>query len=328
MLLIMRLIAIMVLVACLKVSAGGYAQQITINARNMPCETLFREITRQSGYQFFFNKRLIKNARNVSVELKAVPIERALEICFDDQPFDYAIVNKTVVIRKKEIKEQAAEVPAAEIPPVTIRGKITDEQGNVLPGTSIRIKGGNKTAVANEDGVFSIETNTGDKLEFSFVGFESQEIVVGKETSVQIKLKASASGLNEVVVLGYSTQKRASLTGAVTTVQGNDIASIPAANLSNTLAGRIPGATVINNSGFVGASSSIQIRGIGTFNSTAPLYVIDGVVQNKTLFDALDPNEVESISILKDAASAAVYGARSANGVKRSRGGFSGNSYK
>ncbi len=317
MLLIMRLTVILVLVACLKVSAGGYAQQITLKAKDMPCESVFREITRQSGYQFFFNKRLIRNARNVSVELNAVPVEKAIEICFAGQPFDFAIINKTVVIRKKAVQAviTVSEPASAEVPPVTIRGKITDEQGNALPGASVKIKGKNQITIANDEGVFSIEADTNDRLEISFVGFETQEIVVTDESSLQIILIAADRGLNELVVMGYSTQKKASLTGAVTTVQGNDIASIPVANLSNTLAGRIPGATIINNSGLVGATSSIQIRGIGTFNSTAPLYVIDGVVQTKTLFDALDPNEVESISILKDAASAAVYGARAANGV-------------
>lgn len=316
-LLIMRLTVFLVLAACLKVSAGSYAQQITLKAKDMPCESVFREITRQSGYQFFFNKRLIRNAHNVSVELNAVPVEKAIEICFAGQPFDFAIVNKTVVIRKKSVQAviTVSESASAEVPPVTIRGKIADEQGNALPGASVKIKGKNKITIANDEGVFSIEADTGDRLEVSFVGFETREIVVTNESSLEIILIAADRGLNELVVMGYSTQKKASLTGAVTTVQGNDIASIPVSNLSNTLAGRIPGATIINNSGFVGATSSIQIRGVGTFNSTAPLYVIDGVVRDKIAFDVLDPNEVESISILKDAASAAVYGARSANGV-------------
>ncbi|MFT3946774.1 MAG: TonB-dependent receptor [Agriterribacter sp.] len=312
----MRLTVIL-LAACLKVSAGGYAQQITLKATNMPCEAVFKEISKQSGYQFFFNKRLIRNARAVSVELNKVSIDQALSICFRDQPFDYAIVNKTVVIRKKEekvIPPHPVVTPAEEIPPVTVRGKIMDENGT-LPGATVRVKASGKTTLADASGLFAIEANTGDILEFSFVGYETREIKVGQNVNIEIVLKPANAGLNEVVVVGYATQKRASLTGAVTTVQGKDIETIPTASLSNTLAGRIPGATIVNNSGFVGASSSIQIRGIGTPNSTDPLYVIDGIVRDKTAFDVLDPNEVESISILKDAASASVYGARAANGV-------------
>lgn len=312
-LLIMRLTAIILLAACLKVSAGGYAQQITLKVKNMPCETLFREITRQSGYQFFFNKRLIKNAQAVSVDLNGVDVEKALEICFNNQPFDYTVINKTVVIRKKEKKEMyplAVPVPA-EIPPVTIRGKITDDNGNVLPGTSVKIKGSNKTAVANEDGVFSIEANTGDRLEVSFVGFETKEIVVGQETSIQVVLKAANNGLNEVVVVGYGTQKKVNLTGAISTVKADDINNIPAANLSNVIAGRAAGITAVGSTGLAGASSSIRMR--GSFDE--PLYVINGIIKGKADFDALDANEVESINFLKDAATASVYGSKAGNGV-------------
>ncbi|MBW7891687.1 MAG: carboxypeptidase-like regulatory domain-containing protein [Chitinophagaceae bacterium] len=209
MLLIMRLIIILVLAACLKVSAGGYAQEITLRAKDMPCESVFKEITRQSGYQFFFNKRLIRNARNVSVELNAVPVEKAIKICFTDQPFDFVIVNKTVVIRKKEKHAVVmSETAPSEIPPVTIRGKITDEQGNALPGATVSVKGANNTTVANEEGVFTIEANTGDRLEISFVGFETREVVVGSATSLRVTLKAVDAGLGEVVVVGYGTQKK------------------------------------------------------------------------------------------------------------------------
>lgn len=314
----MRLTIILVLAACFKVSAGGYAQDITLKAKDMPCETLFKEITRQSGYQFFFNKRLMKDAHNVSVELNAVPVEKAITICFADQPFDFAIVNKTVVIRKKE--RRAVVIPETtpdEIPPITIRGKVTDERGNVLPGASVRVKGTNKTTIANEGGVFTIEASTGDRLEISFVGFESREVVVGSATSLQVTLKAADAGLNEVVVVGYGTQKKASVTGAIATIKSEEVKDIPVPNLSSALAGRLSGVYVNQNSGAPGYAPSIRVRSVNTWKTTGndPLYVIDGVISDKRLFDAMDYTEVENVTVLKDAASGAVYGARAANGV-------------
>lgn len=318
MLLIMRLTVILVLAACLEASAGGYAQQITLKAKDMPCESVFREITRQSGYQFFFNKRLIRNAHNVSVELNAVPVERAIEICFAGQPFDYAIINKTVVIRKKEEPPVTIpEVPAVEIPPVTVRGKVTDDQGNILPGATVSVKGTNKTTVTGDDGVFTIAANTGDRLEFSFVGFETREILVTEETNLQIVLKAANAGLNEVVVVGYGTQKKASVTGAIATMKAEEVKDIPVPNLSSALAGRLSGVYVNQRSGAPGYAPTIRVRSVNTWKSTGndPLYVIDGIISDKRLFDAMDYNEVENITVLKDAASGAIYGARAANGV-------------
>lgn len=312
----MRLTVILVLAACFKVSATGYAQEITIKAKDMPCESVFREITRQSGYQFFFNKRLIRNARNVSVELNAVPVEKAIEICFANQPFDFAIVNKTVVIRKKEPRAAAGpETVAAEIPLVTIRGKITDEQGNVLPGASVSVKGTNKTTVANGEGVFTIEANTGDHLEISFVGFESREVVIGSVTSIQVTLRAVDTGLSDVVVVGYGTQKKVNLTGAISVVNAKDLQDRPLTNASQALQG-VNGIYINQAGGQPGADdATIRIRGIGTIGSAGkldPLVLVDGA---ETSLRDVNPNDIDNISVLKDAASTAIYGSRAANGV-------------
>ena len=194
---------------------------------------------------------------------------------------------------------------------VVANGKVTDEKGQGLPGVSVVQKGTQIGTTTNESGEFRLRvTDQESVLVFSYVGYLSQEIRVGNQTRIEITLKPDNKILDEVVVVGYGTQTKASLTGAVSTVNGDAIAAIPSTALSNSLAGRIPGATIINNSGFVGAPSSIQIRGLGTFNGTEPLFVIDGVIQPKAQFDVLDPNEVESISVLKDAATASIYGSR------------------
>jgi TonB-linked SusC/RagA family outer membrane protein len=197
-----------------------------------------------------------------------------------------------------------------------LKGLVRDtSNGTALSGVSIQIKRTTNGTVTDAKGSFSLDVTDNDTLVFSYIGYDKKEVSVNGERQLTVLLKPSSSGLNEVVVVGYGTQKKSSLTGAVSTVQGKEIAQVPTSSLSNLLEGRVPGAMIVNNSGMVGATSSILIRGNGTFNNTSPLYVIDGVVQDKSVFDALDPNEVANISILKDAASASIYGSRAANGI-------------
>ncbi|MEO5995343.1 MAG: carboxypeptidase-like regulatory domain-containing protein, partial [Chitinophagaceae bacterium] len=197
-----------------------------------------------------------------------------------------------------------------------IKGKVTDSKNQALPDVSVMIKGANKGTFTNREGQFQISgAKEQETLVISILGYQSKEVVSKGAANVFVNLSDSSSILNEVVVVGYGTEKKTSLTGAVVTVKGEQLEMIPTSALSNTLAGRVPGATVVNNSGFAGAPSTIQIRGIGTTGNTTPLYVIDGIVQPKAFFDALNPAEVESINILKDAATASVYGSRGANGV-------------
>lgn len=193
-----------------------------------------------------------------------------------------------------------------------IEGKVTDTEGFPLSGVSVRVKGTDTETSTDEEGVFSIEVEEErSTLIFSFIGFESQEVALAGETEVTVELKAASSDLEEVVVVGYGTQKKASLTGAVSSVKSEDLENISSSNLSNTLAGRAPGVNVTNTSGLSGATSSIRIRG----GFGEPLYVIDGVVRDKQAFDALEAAEVDQMSFLKDASTAAIYGSRAGNGV-------------
>lgn len=317
MLFIMKLTAIILLVACLRVSASGYGQQITLKVKNMPCETVFTEISKQSGYQFFFNKRLLRNAHAVSAQLENATIEQVLSACFANQPFTYSIVEKTIVIRKKEPVQAPVTEVEEKAPAAIIKGTITDDNGNVLPGATIQVKGTDKRTVANDNGEFSIEANAGDKLEISFIGFETLELVVGSQTNLTVTLKVAGAGLDEVVVVGYGTQKKASVTGAIATLKADEVKDIPVPNLSSALAGRLSGVYVNQGSGAPGYAPAIRVRAVNTWKSTGndPLYVIDGVISDKRLFDAMDYTEIENITVLKDAASGAVYGARAANGV-------------
>ena len=193
-----------------------------------------------------------------------------------------------------------------------VTGRVSDERGDGLPGVNVSVKGTNRGTVTDVNGSYSISAdNSSTTLVFSFVGFTSQEILVGNRTTIDVTLTTDVKGLSEVVVVGYGTQKKVNLTGAVTAVNAGELVNMTASNLSNTLAGRAPGVNVTNTSGLAGATSRIRMR--GAFGE--PLFVIDGIVRDKQAFDAVEAGEVDQMSFLKDAATAAIYGSRAGNGV-------------
>ncbi|MBF9255491.1 TonB-dependent receptor [Pontibacter sp. 172403-2] len=197
---------------------------------------------------------------------------------------------------------------------VTVQGKVTDESGMGLPGVTVLLKGTNTAAPTGADGAYTINVPDGSgTLVFSFIGYQTQEVPVNNRSTVNVQLGADTKALEEVVVVGYGTQKKATLTGSVTAVQGEVITKSPALNVTNSLAGRMPGLTAVGSSGEPGYDGAkLRIRGLNSFGSSEPLVVVDGVPGRS--LERLDPNTIESISVLKDA-SAAIYGAQAANGV-------------
>lgn len=191
-----------------------------------------------------------------------------------------------------------------------ITGKVVDANGKAIAGATVSIKNGSSVATS-DNGTFSLLGKIGDVLTISVVGYQSQEVPVVKLANIQISLTDDMGTLDEVVVVGYGRQRKGNLTGAISSVNAEQLKNIAPSNLSNTLAGRAPGVNVTNTSGMAGASSTLRIRG----SFAEPLYVIDGIVRDKAAFDALEANEVDQMSFLKDAASAAVYGTRAGNGV-------------
>lgn len=192
-----------------------------------------------------------------------------------------------------------------------VNGTVTDSLGEPLMGVTIGIQGTTEGTTTDANGAFSILASTGQVLTFSYVGFTGQEVTYTDQSNINVVMQADATAMEEVVIVGYGTQKKVNLTGAISSVKAEELDNIVAANLSNTLAGRAPGVNVTNTSGLSGATSSIRIR--GSFGE--PLYVIDGVVRDKQAFDALEASEVDQMSFLKDAATASIYGSRAGNGV-------------
>lgn len=194
----------------------------------------------------------------------------------------------------------------------TISGRITDESGEAIPGASVIVKGTSKGTISDFDGKFRLSATDANTLVVSFLGYENKEIVIGARTVVDVELSEDVRALEEIVVVGYGTQKRAEVTGAIASVSGDALTGQPVATLDQALQGRAAGVTVINN-GSPGTAATIRIRGIGTVNNNEPLYVIDGVIASG--IGELNPNDVESMQVLKDASTTAVYGAKGSNGV-------------
>lgn len=310
-----RLLALLLTISFLQVHARGAAQTISYTASNVPLEKVFTAIERQTGYAFFYDSKDISLSKPVTVNLRNATLSSALDQLLKGLPYQYSIKGKTIVLSVRETpapRVEAAAVQQAFLPiQREITGTVTDNDGKPLASASVSVKGTARGVVTDESGRFRIAAGKNDILVATLVGYTPVEITVGDETVVTIALQPSAANLEQLVVVGYGTQRKANLTGAVSTVNMGKITDIPVANLSNALAGRAPGVNVTNTSGLAGASSSIRIR--GSFGD--PLYVIDGILKDKTAFDALDPNEIDQMSMLKDAATASIYGSRAGNGV-------------
>lgn len=200
------------------------------------------------------------------------------------------------------------------IPPLEITGKVKDSGGNPLPGVSIKVQGTNKVAITNENGNFQIQAETGATLIFSYVGFQEKKVVLNGQTTLSVTLEDSSIGLNEVVAVGYGAQQKRDITGATSTVTAKEIAKRPLVRVEQALQGTSSGVVVSSNSGKPGAVLSVRIRGANSITgSNEPLYVIDGYIGGN--IESINPNDIKSLEILKDASSTAIYGSRGANGV-------------
>ena len=318
-LLIMKLTTIFLLATCLQLAAKeGYTQKITLSQSNVSLKAVFRAIEKQSDYQFFYKDKLLKDAKNISIKVSNATIEEVLAICLHDQQLSWSRVDKIIVIKKQA---PAAVGPIAVTPPpayLPVMGTIlSDSTGQPLSGVSIKLKGTSMGTYTDVDGKFNLQIpDGGGILIISSIGYESQEIRVTSSTSaVHLRLKVSATKLNEIVIVGYTTQEKRKLTSAVASVTGEEMTKRVATDPTALLQGQLPGLSVVQNSAEPGNETlKLRVRGITTFSGagTDPLIIVDGLPGNLA---AINPNDIESVTVLKDAASAAIYGSRGANGV-------------
>ena len=313
--LVMRLTLIILIAACLQVNAKGYAQRVTLHEKNTPLGTVLQKIKKQSSLHIVYREEWMENASGVSVQLVNVPLQQALDSCFKDQPVTYELVDRTLVLKKRETTTSSHEI-APPPPPITITGKVVGADGLPLSNVSILIKGTSTGATTDADGSFRIVVpDERTVLVFSYVGFDSQEIPVRGKKSIDIKLSPSTKTGEDIVVVAYGTQKKVSVTGAVSSVSTDQLKQSSSSSLANALAGRLSGLTSIQSGGGQPGrdDATMYLRGAATTNGTDPLILIDGVPRDN--IRTLDANEVASVTVLKDASSTAVFGVRGANGV-------------
>ncbi len=309
---IMKLTSIFLLIVSLQLAARTNGQTVSLSLKNAPLKKVFIEIQKQTGLNIFMDQALLEDAEKVTIHVRNMPVQKVLDICLSNSSLDYTIEGGAIVMKKRV---PPVGVPAISSPPapVEIRGTVTDENGAPLRGATIRVKGTGLVTTADENGQFSLDLTPGDHiLIVSYVGYQEQELNTNGRTSVTFQMKRADSKIEEVVVVGYGTKKRAHLTGAVEQISGDDIALRPGSNISNSLQGLLPGLNIQTNSGNPGALPDINIRGFNSLNGGGPLILIDGIEGD---IERVNPADVETVTVLKDAASSAIYGARGAFGV-------------
>jgi len=315
--LIMKLTLILLLFFNLHVIADVHSQtKVTLNLKAADFKKIISSIEKQSIYHFIYSERKIPVLQKMDVNVQNEEVPLLLDKLMANSGFKYNLLaNHLIVITKSE-----EDVPVMA-PPFT--GKVTDEKGQPLVGASVRIKGARTGTSTDANGAFTLEVPDNTVLIISYLGYEDKEVAASGTASLNITLKLASSSLNEVVVVGYGTQKKVNLTGAIATVNADKLEGRPMVNLADGLEGLIPNLNVNLNSGQPGTKATFNVRGLTTLalssdgkstssTPTGPLILVDGVARDPNL---IDPNDVESVTVLKDAASAAIYGSRAANGV-------------
>lgn len=290
-------------------SMSSYSQtsSLSLSMNDVSVEEILNKIEDQSEFRFLYNKKLVNVERTASISSDQDNITTVLNKLFKGGDVVYTIYDRQIVLSNKAESLDMQSIVQQTNPPV--KGTIKDVNGEPLIGVSIVVKGTTTGAVSNLDGSFSINASKGAILRISYVGFVTQEITVGDAREFNIILQDDTKELNTVVVVGFGTQKKESITGAISAISGEELMTTNTSQTSTALAGKIAGLNSRQTDGRPGSGTSLRIRGMGT-----PLYVIDGVQKDEGQFNNIDPNDIESISILKDA-SAAIYGVRAANGV-------------
>ncbi len=320
-LLAMKLIVLLTFLNICTVLGNGLAQQVTLKGEGITLVQAMRSIQQQTGKQFFLNGRKLAELR-VNINVKSMDLPLAMESLLNGKPVSWEMQDDIIVIKQKQngnLKPQKLQIHAESLnawnQQSNVQGVVSKESGEPLAGATVAIKGTSAAVSTNERGEYSLSYSTQNPvLIVSLMGFSSKEVAIGNRSNVNITLLEAVDDIDEVVVVGYGTQKKINLTGSVATVSGDEIAKTPTNNLSNAIGGRMPGVSSVNSDGRPGNGSTIRVRGLSTLNDNNPLVVVDGVVRSDG-FGNIDPNEVASISVLKDASAAAVYGARAANGV-------------
>ncbi len=315
------------LTAAFQLSSRGFSQGITVALQNAPLESFFKIVEQQSTFSFVYSKEAIDQSKPVSIDAKNENLEKVLKTVFTSQPLSYSFNEKFIIIKVSEKKKDSL---------IEVRGKVINENGDAVPGATVFAQLSKRGISTNELGEFILSAiNDDDVLTISSVGYYKEEVRVNKESSILIRLRMAVSTLDETVVIAYGTTTKRLNTGSVGKVTAAEISKQPVTNPLAALEGRVPGLIVTQTTGIPGGSFKLQIRGQNSLSQgNDPLIVIDGVpfapnnnkvnqvtgaftFNNNGLspINSINPNDIESIEVLKDADATSIYGSRGANGV-------------
>jgi TonB-linked SusC/RagA family outer membrane protein len=306
---LMKLTIALLLIACLQVSARGWSQErITLKMTEAEIKKVLFAIEKKSDYRFLFSEEAIKGKPRITVDFIQAPISDVLDQILANTGVSYKILGSNLVVLKKALS--ALEITVQDI---RVSGKVTSPSGEALAGVSVSVKGSRTGTTTDVNGNFTLTIPDDAVLVFSSVGYETLEVAVAGKTTLNATLQLSARKIDEVVVIGYGSASKRDLTGSIVKVAGKDIADKPNTNPVASLQGKVAGLTIVN-SGTPGQAPDIRIRGTNSLRGDIrPLYVVDGIFNDN--IDYLNPNDIESIEILKDPSSLAIFGVRGANGV-------------
>src|SRR5258708_33898999 len=303
---IMKLSILLVLLGIMQAKAGVHAQgSITLSLRQAEIAKVLNKIERKGEFRFLYNYDLPALKNKVDVNLENSDIKDALHKLFIHTDLTFKMLdNNLIVVVSANLEKQ----------PIRITGTVTGDNSEPLAGVSVQVKGTSTGTSTNNKGEYSLTVEENATLVFSYIGFSAKEVTVNGQNVVNVQLASSNKALDQVVVIGYGTERKGDISSAVSTISVKDVSSRPVISTSEVLAGKAPGVQVFQPSGAPGADFSVRIRGLASPNGAEPIYVIDGVVAGDTR--SIDPSTIESISVLKDAAAAGIYGAAgSTNGV-------------
>ena len=307
---IMR-ISTFLLMVCVFCSYAGNAHsqnaKVSIHMNNVKLDKILNEIENQTDYLFIYNNQVDIN-KITSVKVKNEAVAQVLDRILSGTGINYELEGTHIILTTEAIKDLHAQQQAK-----TVTGTVTDVSGEPIIGANIRIKGTTTGTITDIDGNFSIEAKPQSVIEVSYIGYLTQETVINNQKSIRFLLKEDTKTLDEVVVIGYGVQKKADLTGSVANINTEKLNTQSNANIGQALQGKIAGVDIVSQGSAPGSGTRIMVRGIGTLNNASPLYIVDGMYMNS--IDHINPNDIASIDVLKDASSAAIYGSRAANGV-------------
>ncbi len=311
-LMIMRIAITMLLLGILQASASdAYSQKtrLSVNFSDTELGTVLDKIETESEFFFLYNEKFLDVDRKVDISASNQLINEVLDDLFAGTGIKYSISNRKIILAPENLLDES------DTQQRRITGSVTDENGIGMPGVNVLVEGTIVGAITDSEGKYSIEVqNENAVLAFSFIGYVSQRVPAAGKTVIDISLLPTLTSLEEVVVVGYSVQKKMDITGSVAVINVDDLKKVPASNLGQQLQGKASG-LIVGSTGGPGTSTMVRIRGIGTVNNNGPLYVIDGVSTRNQDLNSINPNDIESVQVLKDASASSVYGAQASNGV-------------